>query len=126
MDAPTPATLTLLLVETDSALAHATIIFLETLGHVVQHASNGREAIALVAACGVPDFILTDFHLSCSLNGVELIERLRFDAGWLIPAVIMTGDTSFLCRDTVDGLASCSLFSKPFDAELLTGALSGN
>ena len=123
MDAPRPATLTLLLVETDSALAEATIVFLKTLGHAVQHAFSGREALALIATRGIPDLILTDFHLNCRLNGVELIERLRFESGRVIPAIVMTGDTSLHCRDQVEGLARCTLFRKPVDSGTLARAI---
>ena len=123
MGAPTPATLTLLLVETDSALADATIVFLQTLGHTIQHAANGREALALLATRGIPDIILTNFHLRCTINGVELIERLRFESGRVIPAIVMTGDTSLHCRDQVEGLARCTLFRKPVDAGTLARAI---
>ena len=125
MDAPTPVTHTLLLVETDSALADATIVFLETLGHAVQHALNGREALALIATRGIPDFILTNFHLNCRLNGVELIERLRLESGRVIPAIIMTGDTSLHCRGQVDRLARCTFFTKPVNSGTLARAIDG-
>lgn len=123
MRAPQPATIKLLLVETDSALAEAAIRFLDSLGHVVQRASSAKDAMALVAAHGVPDLILTDFHLSGKRDGVDLITRLRLDADQVIPAIVMTGDTSSFVRERVSSLATCSFCRKPFSAVMLARTL---
>ncbi len=39
-----------------------------------------------------PDFILSDYHLSGDETGVDVVERLRREAGYCVPAAILSGD----------------------------------
>lgn len=122
MDAHTQS-VNVLLVENDSSVADAAHGFLELLGHTVRHATSGTHALSVVADVGVPDFIVTGLHLTGSLDGADLIKRLRADANRIIPAIVMTGDTSSICRERVEKIASCSLYIKPFDSVVLAEAL---
>jgi CheY-like chemotaxis protein len=113
-----------LLVENDSSVANAAHDFLKLLGHTVRRATSGTHALSVVANQGIPDVILTGLHLTGTLDGAELVKRLRVDANRIIPAIIMTGDSSSSCRERVARIASCSLHIKPFDGEVLADALA--
>jgi CheY-like chemotaxis protein len=60
-------------------VANAAARFLESLGHQVWRATSGIQALSVLADPGIPDFILTGLHLGGTLDGVELVERLRVD-----------------------------------------------
>jgi CheY-like chemotaxis protein len=112
-----------LLIENDSSVADAAHNFLELLGHTVRRATSGTHALSVVANQGFPDVILTGLHLTGPLDGADLVKRLRVDANRIIPAIIMTGDTSSICRERVARIASCNLHIKPFDCDVLANAV---
>ena len=118
-----PRTSQLLLVEGDSRVADAATMFLESLGHDVWRATNCVQALTLVAERGVPDLILSSLRLSGPLNGAQLVRRLRVEANFIIPAIIMTADSSSNGRAQVESVAPCGFFVKPFDCTTLTIAI---
>lgn len=122
MDSTTQSVI-VLLVENDSSVAEAAHDFLELLGHTVRRATNGTHALRVVGNLGIPDVILTDLHLTGPLDGADLVKRLRVDANRIVPAIIMTGDTSSICRERVARIASCDLHIKPFDCDILADTL---
>jgi CheY-like chemotaxis protein len=122
MDSLTPS-VNVLLVENDSSVADAAAMFLESIGHKVRRATSGTHALSVVADLGIPEFVLTGLRLNGTLDGVDLVKRLRVDANRIIPAIIMTGDTSSISRERVERLALCSLHIKPFDCTILANAL---
>jgi len=65
-----------------------------------------------------PDFVLCDYNLRGSANGVESIKALRATLGWDVPAIVMTGDTR---SDTMEAIAShdMTVLIKPFLANEL-------
>jgi hypothetical protein len=42
----------------------------------------------------------------------------------MIPAIIMTGDTTSMSREPVHGVAPCSFCLKPFDCTVIADALA--
>jgi signal transduction histidine kinase/CheY-like chemotaxis protein len=84
---------TILLIEDDSFVREGLVSLLKSDGLDVVQAANANEALALVARKRIdPDFILSDFNLRGSMDGVECIKALRAILTSKIPAIILTGD----------------------------------
>jgi DNA-binding response OmpR family regulator len=79
-------------------------------------------AEALADAC--PDFLLCDYNLRGSINGVESIEALRAALGENIPAIVMTGDTRSKTREAITS-HDISVLIKPFAADELLQLIGG-
>jgi len=60
----------------------------------------------------VPDVIVSDYRLRDGENGIEVIRQLRADAGRLIPACLISGDTD-LSLMQVAKESSLTLLHKP-------------
>jgi CheY-like chemotaxis protein len=81
---------TLLLAEDDPGVRRATALILESLGHHVVEACDGREALRLVHSGRFHfSLVLTDLMMP-SMNGLELAQALREDYPGL-PVLLMTG-----------------------------------
>ena len=65
-----------------------------------------------------PDVIVSDYHLIGESTGVDTIVALRKLADTMIPAIIVTGDTSKLVNDACD-VKNCAILSKPVDPDEL-------
>jgi len=90
-------------------------------GHIV---STADEALALVREDKLrPDFVICDYNLRGSINGIECVEALRSTAGTEFPAIVITGDTR---SKTTDALAAkgITVLLKPFLAEELLRSMS--
>ncbi len=82
----------------------------ESWGYHVVAAQSEDEAIELLTRQHVaPSFILADFRLRNGKTGTEAIDRLRQTFGWLIPGVVVTGDTAV----SVDGLKTAAAAGMP-------------
>jgi CheY-like chemotaxis protein len=80
--------------------------------------ATGNDALTLVAEGIRPDFVLSDYNLRGSMNGIESIKALRSALAWNVPAIVMTGDIQ---SKTIEAIASrdVSVLIKPFLAEEL-------
>jgi PAS domain S-box-containing protein len=113
-----------LVVDDDHAVANATAMLLEVEGYrpviaaCFDEAQNRLEEIA-----HAPDLIMCDFHLDSGPNGGETIGKIREITKRIIPALLVTGDTSMGAADLADQLEECHLLSKPIDAEELLALL---
>ncbi|MFX6007011.1 response regulator, partial [Acinetobacter baumannii] len=69
-----------------------------------------------------PDLILSDLRLPGSLNGIDVITKLRETLGQSLPAIILPGDTG---ADVLSRIrqAELSLLHKPYTAEALRRAI---
>ena len=81
------------LVVDDSAVdrARAEGLLKKGVGLVATHASNGREALAMIAA-EKPDIVISDLHMP-EMDGLELVETIRRDHPGL-PVILMTAHGS--------------------------------
>ena len=63
-----------------------------------------------------PDFLICDYNLRGSANGVDTINALRAALAWNVPAIVMTGDVR---SKVVDSIAApgISVLIKPFVAD---------
>ena len=114
----------ILLVEDDDAVRCATELFLRTMGHQTIAVSSIAEVDEVI--CGGdkrPDLIISDYHLGRSETGLDIVIHVRAQTGRLIPALLVSGDTSAAMRQLED-IPSCQVLSKPVDIDDLTRALS--
>jgi len=83
------------LVDDDDLAVAGTVGLLESWGCQVT-AADSLAAIddALAAAGTPPDIILSDYQIAGTVNGLEIIQRLRARFGRPIPAIVLSGDTS--------------------------------
>ncbi len=66
----------ILVVEDDSSLANLEAGILKARGYLVTIASNGEMAITILEQ-NVPDLVLLDLDLSGTINGWDVLQRLR-------------------------------------------------
>jgi signal transduction histidine kinase len=71
-----------------------------------------------------PDLIVADLRLGGSLTGIDAIARLRDEFGTMIPAMIVSGDTSLAAAALVRE-AGLPLLAKPVDPAALQGEACG-
>jgi two-component system CheB/CheR fusion protein len=115
---------TILLVEDDDAVRDATELFLRTMGHTTIAVSSIAEVDEFVAGGDkLPDLIISDYHLGRTETGLDVVNHVRAKSARLIPALLVSGDTSAAMRQ-LDKISSCLVLSKPVDIDELTRALS--
>lgn len=110
---------TLLLVDDDEIVLHATSMMLDTLGHRVIPVTGAEAAFNLIATgLQQTELIISDYRLPGAYTGAELISELRTRAGRQIPAIILTGDIT-LGNDRGFLPDNCLLLQKPVSIEKL-------
>lgn len=89
---PDTIRLRIALVEDNTRVLQGLTLALESLGHELVVATTGK---ALLAQLGqqAPDIIISDYRLSGTENGFEVIAANRERFGNSLPALLLTGDT---------------------------------
>jgi len=107
-----------LVVESNSGIAHLLSSFLRRCGHVVDEACYGREAIRRLQSSRY-DIVITDSEI-IGVDGAELCKFIKshFQANYVIG---ISGYLSAL-KDLADAGADVC-FSKPFDIDLVRKAI---
>ncbi len=83
----------MLLIEDDEIVLHASHGLLKTLGYKVIPVSGAEAAMKWIASESTPpEIIISDYRLPGDCTGTELVQQLRTRVGSLIPAIILTGD----------------------------------
>jgi CheY-like chemotaxis protein len=110
---------TVILIEDDTAVADALTLLLESEGLVVASATSASEAKAVTRHLDdPPDLIISDYHLIDNSTGLDAVNAIREIVDDLIPAFIVTGDTSMVV-DEAKHLRNSILIRKPVDPEQL-------
>src|SRR5690606_35851325 len=110
-----------LLVEDNDGVRLATELFLQFEGFKVRSAASAAEAEQLFADFPRSGVVVTDYHLDGGSTGLQLLERLRKQAGYEVPGIVLSGDLPAMLRSG-QGADSCRFLSKPVDtAALLKG-----
>lgn len=110
-----------LLVEDNDGVRLATELFLQFEGFKVRSAASVAEAEALFADFPRSGVVVTDYHLDGGSTGLQLLERLREQAGYEVPGIVLSGDLPTVLRSGQIS-DSCRFLSKPVDtAALLEG-----
>lgn len=122
--APSAAGAMILLVEDDDAVRSATQLYLKAIGYrTIAVDSIAAAEHALQSPQYEPDLIVTDYHLGQDETGIDLIHRIRARSKKVLPALLLSGDTSTVLRELTD-MPSCRLLSKPVDVEVLNSAIA--
>src|SRR5690606_38837397 len=74
---PLPANTTVLVVDDEQALLEVALSYLEAMGLRALHATDGREALAVLEKEPDIALLLTDVVMPGGINGAELAERAR-------------------------------------------------
>jgi signal transduction histidine kinase len=111
-----------LLVEDDPAVRDATRMLLKVEGYRVLTASSLAEAQSLARQHPGLDLLVTDYHLTNSETGTQVISALRADLRRPLKAVLITGDTSSAMKE-LQRDERLRLARKPIHAEELLSLL---
>jgi CheY-like chemotaxis protein len=115
-DVPKPA---VLVIEDDAAVRDALELLLSLDGYPTRVADSAAAAEEIFALHGTEiDLVISDFHLGNGRNGLEVLEKLRAEAGRDLPAVILSGDTSPVLA-SIQSVSRVVLLRKPVNARQL-------
>ncbi|HEY8551619.1 MAG TPA: response regulator [Vicinamibacterales bacterium] len=113
----------ILVIDDQAAMVHFARRVLETAGHSVLVAADGRQAIALMEQ-ELPDLVLTDLFMP-ERDGFETIRWLR-SSGSQVPVIVMSGGGAVVTGDYLPmatTLGAAAVLKKPFTAEALLAAV---
>lgn len=109
-----------LIVDDEAAVAQATAMLLEVVGHSTLVAASSDELPDCLLKGGRrPELIICDFHLNAGETGFDAIRKIRGLAGHPIPSILVTGDTSAVIPEMLDRIDDCCLLNKPVDGDAL-------
>jgi CheY-like chemotaxis protein len=120
-DAVPCRTLRILLAEDDDRLRELITLQMESMGHVVESASDGNEALDILNKSPF-DLILTDLSMP-RLNGIALAEAAR-EIVAEIPVIMLTGYGAMLLPDGERPPGVDILLSKPVTRDNLAAAIA--
>jgi two-component system chemotaxis response regulator CheY len=89
-------------------------------GHDIIEATNGAEALEVVAAHS-PDLVLSDWNMP-EMTGIELLRSLRA-SGNQVTFGFVTSESSPEMRETAAAAGAAFLVAKPFSADTFAEAL---
>ena len=112
----------ILLIEDDALGRLALRGLLQSWGGTIRQARSAPEALLCCSGGWVPDFIITDYRLSGSVNGVDAVRQLRTQLGYEVAACVISGDTDASVRQLV-GNAGLTLLKKPVPPAKLRSVL---
>lgn len=106
-----------LIIDDDEMILDSLYLLLEAYDFEVEIAKNSEEALKHIKLNYSPDIILSDYRLDGQV-GTDVVSEIRESAGKIIPAIILTGDTS---GDKIrsSGLENYTILHKPVDTENL-------
>lgn len=108
----------ILIVDDDPQITMLVRIALVRIGHEVEMANSGREAVA-AALASPPDLVLLDY-LMPDMSGAEVIEELRQHPQCAcVPIVLATGEL-----DPDESLDVLQVLGKPYNIRELYAAVS--
>ena len=109
----------IILIEDDVQVANAWGLLLEAEGFRVATASSAKEARAVVEHLdSPPELIISDFHLLDGSTGVEAVADIRRRFDQIIPAFIVSGDTSKMVQEA-RSTENCAIMNKPVNTDHL-------
>ncbi len=114
-----PASGLVILIEDDVQVANAWGLLLEAEGFRVATAASAKEARAVVQHLDTPpELIISDFHLLDGSTGAEAVAEIRRHFDRIIPAFIVSGDTSKLVKEA-RSTENCRIMNKPVNTDHL-------
>lgn len=118
-DVVVPASGLIILIEDDVQVANAWGLLLEAEGFRVATAASAKEARVVVEHLdSAPELIISDFHLLDGSTGVEAVAEIRRRFDQIIPAFIVSGDTSKMVQEA-RSTENCAIMNKPVNTDHL-------
>ncbi|GHA87560.1 response regulator transcription factor [Cognatilysobacter bugurensis] len=108
-----------LMVEDEEDIAFIVRFLLERNGFTVEHMADGRLALERIGSGAAPDLVLMDLMLPYH-DGLDLVERLRAQAGWAtVPVLMLTAKAREADIVRALELGADDYVTKPFQPEEL-------
>jgi CheY-like chemotaxis protein len=101
-------------IDDNAEVLEAVRTVLEVAGHAVVAATSLPELVDQLRQRGVrPNVLLTDYRLSAETTGLDVIATLRREFAPGLPAVVLTGDSSFSLLERKQSELGFDLLAKP-------------
>jgi PAS domain S-box-containing protein len=114
----------LVLLEDNDAVRAATELFLTLEGYETHSAASLADAEELLANLRPGDLLIADYHLNGSLTGFDVLQQVRAQHQWDVPAVLLSGDLRSMMRVVKTSISRCCFLSKPVDTHALLAAIA--
>jgi PAS domain S-box-containing protein len=115
----TTVTVTILVVDDDTAVLRTTVRMLDALGYAAVPAASGREALRLIASGQEVDLVLADFAMP-EMTGVELAKAIHATYPGL-PVIVVTGYGN---REELKDFGEARILQKPYTEGELMGKIT--
>ena len=122
--APHTTSTRLILLEDNDAVRAATELFLTLEGYETYSAASIGDAEELLANLKPGDLLISDYHLNGTLTGFDVLQQVRAQHRWEVPAILLSGDLQSMMRVVKTSIARCRFLSKPVDTHALLAAIS--
>ena len=70
------------------------------------------------------DLLISDYHLNGPLTGLDVLQQVRAQHQYEVPAILLSGDLQSMMRVVKTAIARCRFLSKPVDTNALLAAVA--
>jgi two-component system chemotaxis response regulator CheY len=113
----------ILLVDDSASMREMVSFTLKGVGHKVNEAEDGVEALEFARGAGV-DLVITDVNMP-NMDGITLTAELRkLDSYKFIPILILTTETGSVRKEQGKVAGATGWIEKPFDPDHLLGTIN--
>ena len=113
----------IVLIEDNDSVRVSTELFLKLEGYEVITASSVKETEQLTKKIKSNDVIISDYHLDGSVTGLDVLNNIRTQLAYDVPAIVMSGDLPTVLRNLKNAVPNCRFLGKPVDTESLLSAV---
>jgi PAS domain S-box-containing protein len=114
----------IVLLEDNDAVRAATELFLTLEDYEIYSAASVADAEELLAGLRPGDLLISDYHLNGPLTGLDVLQQVRAQHRYDIPAILLSGDLQSMMRVVKTSIPYCRFLSKPVDTDALLAAIS--
>jgi len=114
----------LVLLEDNDAVRAATELFLTLEGYETHSAASLGDAEELLASIRPGDVLISDYHLDGTLTGFDVLQQVRAQHRWEVPAILLSGDLQSMMRVVKTSIPRCCFLTKPVDTHALLAAIA--
>ncbi len=110
--APHATSTRLVLLEDNDAVRAATELFLTLEGYETYSAASIGDAEELLANLKPGDLLISDYHLNGALTGFDVLQQVRAQHQWEVPAILLSGDLQSMMRVVKTSIAALSFLKQ--------------
>lgn len=114
----------IVLLEDNDSVRAATELFLTLEGYEIKSAASIAEAETLLAELKRGDLLISDYHLNGPLTGLDVLQQVRAQHQYEVPAILLSGDLQSMMRVVKTAIPCCRFLSKPVDTNALLAAVA--